>query len=281
LAIIDLKHGREERQVEAAAGRHFCGHGVFSRDGRLFYTTENDFEAGRGVIGVRDATAGYRQVSEFPSHGIGPHELLLGGDGRTLVVASGGILTHPDTGRTKLNPDTMSPSLAYLSAGTGELLAKNRLPEALHQLSIRHLTTTADGAIWLATQYEGASSDDPPLLGLHRPGESIRLLRAPSEVQQRMRNYCGSIASDSSGRFVAVSSPRGNLVTFWNAAGGFVGSTDAIDGCGVAPTRRPGEFLLTSGTGERWHYRVLDEQKKALGGGAPSNTRWDNHVSPV
>ena len=30
--------------------RHFHGHGVFSRDGRLLYTTENDFEAGRGVI---------------------------------------------------------------------------------------------------------------------------------------------------------------------------------------------------------------------------------------
>jgi len=136
LAIIDLQDSRLEREVEAAPGRHFCGHGVFSRDGGRFYTTENDFERGRGVIGVRDAADGYRQVAEFPSYGIGPHELLLGRDGRTLIVANGGILTHPDRGRVKLNLDTMSSSLACLSTATGKLLAEHRLPTELHHLEV-------------------------------------------------------------------------------------------------------------------------------------------------
>ncbi len=51
----------------AAPNRHFYGHGVFSPDGRLLYTTENDYENGAGVIGVRDAGAGYRQIGEFTS----------------------------------------------------------------------------------------------------------------------------------------------------------------------------------------------------------------------
>ncbi|MGB5832544.1 MAG: DUF1513 domain-containing protein, partial [Thiohalocapsa sp.] len=64
LAIIDLELGRLDRLVRAAPERHFCGHGVYARDGRLFYTSENDFARGRGAIGVRDALDGYRQVAE-------------------------------------------------------------------------------------------------------------------------------------------------------------------------------------------------------------------------
>jgi len=54
---------------------------------------------------------------------------------------------------------------------------------------------------------------------------------------------------------------------------------DMVDGCGVAPTEKPGELLLTSGTSERWRYRVLAGEKKALGGEVPANTRWDNHLA--
>jgi hypothetical protein len=55
------------------------------------------------VIGVRDASAGYRHIGELPSHGIGPHDLALLSDERTLVVANGGIRTHPDRRREELN----------------------------------------------------------------------------------------------------------------------------------------------------------------------------------
>ena len=53
------------RRIDAAAGRHFYGHGAFSPDGRYLFTSENDYEAGRGVLGVRDATDGYRQIGEL------------------------------------------------------------------------------------------------------------------------------------------------------------------------------------------------------------------------
>ena len=57
--------------------RHFFGHGAFSADGRLLYATENDYERARGMIGVRDATDGYRQIGEFPAHGMEPHDIAL------------------------------------------------------------------------------------------------------------------------------------------------------------------------------------------------------------
>ena len=73
------------------------------------------------MIGIRDAEDGYRQIGEFASQGIGPHELVLMPDGGTLAVANGGIRTHPDNDRAMLNLDTMQPSLAYLDLASGRL----------------------------------------------------------------------------------------------------------------------------------------------------------------
>jgi len=87
--------------------RHFFGHGVFSADGRLLYAAENDYQHKRGVIAVRDATDGYKQIGEFSAHGIEPHDIALLPDGRTLVIANGGIETHPDSGREELNLSEM------------------------------------------------------------------------------------------------------------------------------------------------------------------------------
>ena len=51
------------------------------------------------MIGVRDATDGYRQIGEFAAHGVEPHDIALLADGRTMVIANGGIRTHPDSRR--------------------------------------------------------------------------------------------------------------------------------------------------------------------------------------
>jgi len=42
--------------------RHFFGHGVFSADGKLLYTTDNDYQNARGMIG---ATDGYKQIVDL------------------------------------------------------------------------------------------------------------------------------------------------------------------------------------------------------------------------
>ena len=84
----------------------------------------------RGVIGVRDATAGYRQIGEFSAHGLEPHDIALLADGRTMVIANGGIQTHPDSGDDELNIPDMQPSLVYVDVETGELLEEQRLAPA-------------------------------------------------------------------------------------------------------------------------------------------------------
>ncbi len=159
--------------------RHFYGHGLFSADGRLLYATENDWEGERGVLGIYDVAAGYVRIGEIDTGGIDPHEAFLMRDGRTIVVANGGIATHPDFDRVKLNLATMEPSLAYLDAATGDLIESVALPATLHQLSLRHMAEAADGSIWFGGQYEGAATDRVDLVGRHRRGATPELVAAP------------------------------------------------------------------------------------------------------
>ena len=97
-AVVFDPAGREAPvTLTSVAGRHFFGHGVFSPDGRLLYATESDFEAAQGVVGIFDATDGYRRIGEFPTFGTGPHEMLLMPDGVTLGVAAPSSTLRPWT----------------------------------------------------------------------------------------------------------------------------------------------------------------------------------------
>ncbi|WP_292128082.1 DUF1513 domain-containing protein, partial [Mesorhizobium sp.] len=148
-AMVFDHTGREKPlTIASIAGRHFFGHGVFSPDGALLYATENDFDNASGVVGVYDARAKFSRVGEFPTYGMGPHELLLLADGRTLAIANGGIETHPDFGRAELNIATMKPSYTLVDRITGDLIEKHELPPALHQLSIRHMDRDQAGTVW-------------------------------------------------------------------------------------------------------------------------------------
>lgn len=279
---IDVAQGRVLHRIASVESRHFYGHGAFSPDGRLLYATENDFAGERGVIGVYDAANGYRRVAELPSHGIGPHELRLLADGTTLVVANGGILTRPDLPRVKLNIPTMSPSLAYIDRRDGRLLAEARLAPSLHQLSIRHLALGRGGMVAAVMQYEGPKGDLVPLVAVHRRGGEMRLFEGPEPVLQSMKGYCGSAAFDSGGTLLGVSSPRGGVLTFWEAATGrHLSSVAFEDGCGLAAAPEPGAFLASSGTGALSRIDARGGDRRPLPASGPAGARWDNHMACV
>ncbi|MEM8916137.1 MAG: DUF1513 domain-containing protein [Pseudomonadota bacterium] len=266
--IFDRIHGGTVKTIQAAEGRHFFGHGVFSPDGRLFYATENDFEGERGIIGIYDASAEYRRLGEWDSYGIGPHELILLPDGVTLAVANGGILTHPDLPRLKLNLASMEPSITFIDRRSGEVVGVLRAPRELHQLSLRHLAARADGTIAIAAQWEGPETETPPLVGVGAMNGSLRLVNAPQPTQIAMKHYCGSVAFNGSGTHFAVTSPRGDTVTYWHADGRFDRAETLADGGGVAPHRAG--FARSSGLGV-----LADASDRSV----QTDLAWDNHLT--
>lgn len=269
--------GLVRHRFDTPEGRHFFGHGVFDPTGRYLVATENDVEHGTGVLGLYDAADGYRRIGELPSFGIGPHDLTLLPDGKTLAVANGGILTRPETGRTPLNLDSMAPSLAYVELAGGKLVAERRLPPELNRLSIRHLAQGAGGVVAAGLQWEGEAGELVPLVALDR-GDGLRLLEAPAAELAPMVGYIGSVAFDSARTLLAASCPRGNRIAFWDvAAERFLRSVEIEDGCAVGPAGRPGTFLTATGTG--LVAEIAASTGEVLPMGAPLPVAYDNHLT--
>ncbi|MGB1027280.1 MAG: DUF1513 domain-containing protein, partial [Rhodospirillaceae bacterium] len=287
--VLDLPSGTPMRQIDAPSDRHFYGHGAFAADGSRLWVPENQFDAeDPGVIGVLDPQDGYRRIGSLPAHGIGPHEVALCPATGLLVVANGGIRTHPDLGRVKLNIGSMAPSLVHLDPQTGRMVHTATLPERWHHASIRHLAIAPDGTVVLALQWEGEQDADPPLVALLRPGETTpQLPEIPPEIRAAMRLYCGSAALDASGTIAAVSAPKGGVTVLIRVSDGqFLGAVPLPDGCGVAALggSQPGVFLATSGAGQMVTYTDHDVTPRTLEGGTSpwwSARRWDNHLIQI
>ncbi|MEM9106308.1 MAG: DUF1513 domain-containing protein, partial [Pseudomonadota bacterium] len=75
--VVDCSTGTVRTILSAPPGRHFYGHGVYSPDGAWMFTTENDYEAAKGVVGVWNVRDSYRRAGEFWSGGTGPHDIRL------------------------------------------------------------------------------------------------------------------------------------------------------------------------------------------------------------
>ena len=267
--VIDCATGVQKAALTAPAGRHFYGHGAFSADGSLLYTTENDYEAGRGRIGVWDVTSGYVRINEWDSGGIGPHDIKRLPNSDVLVVANGGIDTHPESGRTKLNIPTMKPNLSYVQEG--RVVEAVELKPEMHKNSIRHLAVSSNGRVAFGMQWQGDGLPQS-LVGHHRVSEQITLMQAQPNQMHDMQGYVGSIAYADDGETIVVTSPRGGTVQFYDAVSANLKASHWMaDVCGVAS--EADEFILTSGTGAL----ASLGQDGALAS-TSENVKWDNHL---
>lgn len=269
--VLDLDHPSAPHWIHARPDRHFYGHGCFSPDGRLLYATENDFDAARGVIGIYDGTQDFARVGEWVTGGIGPHELVLMPDGKTLAVANGGIETHPDYPRQKLNLPTMRSSLSLIRLHDGSLLHQAQLPDTYQQTSLRHLCAAGDGSIWLAGQHQGPATDPVEVLARFSPNGTLRPVDSAG-VSAASKRYLGSIQAGLDGRIIAVTGPRGGIAAIYDAATQALLRTYRIkDVCGIAPIEDG--FLFSDGLGRLWQ----DGQRI----GAPQDGAWDNHLALI
>jgi uncharacterized protein len=246
---VDLARFERSAEFEASAGRHFFGHGVFADEGRLFLTTENDSEAPRGLIGVREATRGYRHVGEWDCGGVGPHDLALSADGRFLLVANGGIDMSQDFGRAKLNEGLIASTIARIDLATGRLSTLVRLEPENASLSIRHLAVLDNGAVVFGCQETMRDGVTRPLVGVLDGADSVRWLSAPEGGWQTLAGYIGEAAVDGSGGAIAATAPLAGLCVTWNAATGNADSSQALsDCCGLGGL--DAGFVVTSGRGD-------------------------------
>ena len=277
--VFDMATGDVTARLVVPDGRHLCGHGIHTADGRLFLATETDWEGERGLLGVYDVANGYRRVAEWESGGLDPHDVRVLPDGRHAVVANGGILTHPDAPGAKLNLADMDSSLAVIDLRDGSIVRQHRLSPELFQLSIRHLAVGAEGDVAFAMQYEGPSMDSVPLGGILRRDGRGELLDMPREDLRALRHYFGSMASDDGGTIFGMTSPRGGKAVFFRYAdGAYLGARDLSDVCPIAADPGvPGQFYLAGGHGGIAVVRPKGVVRE-LSGALAEQAHWDNHM---
>lgn len=280
LVLVRLGDGQVVARHKIQSPRHLYGHGLWMPDGEHILTVENDYDAGRGVVAVRDRQLDV--VALFDSGGIGPHQLAWLEPGKTIVVANGGLLTHPAKPRQKLNKDNFVSNLTIIDVVSGELIGSVAGP--VPAASMRHLTVLADGRVFVGYQYEGSKLQTVPLVGVLDPRRmQIAHPEADDATWLKMQHYVASVAASPDGATALATCPRGHCVTVWDLNGmGHVCTHVVRDTAGVDWDARNARFALTSGVGFAGAlapHRLLAADMLSLP--AYRGWRWDNHVTIV
>jgi hypothetical protein len=270
LMRMDVQRGRALQWHTMEDDRYLGGHAALSASGKTFFTTETDGETGQGLIAERDLQS-LAKLREFPSGGIGPHALLLEPAG-TLLVANGGILNLPETGRRKLNVGRMESNLTRIDVATGTVLAQYRLADSF--LSLRHLAIAPSGTVAVALQAEhadAAARTQAPALALLE-GEQLRTVpwNAPTHAPPAWDGYAGDVCC-AANRFW-VSAPHAGWLGSWSAQGDDSRS-QALPGAGALAVA--GEHWVVGGDASALAYRHGGEQPQRYTVAMP----WDNHAA--
>lgn len=276
LYVVDLKNQQLQQVVSSAAGRHFYGHGIFSADGQYLYTTENAYQQKHGVIGVYD-TSDFCRVTEFHSGGIGPHQLAMLSDNKTLVIAGGGILTHPDQPRKELNLETMQSSLIYLDSHSGQVI--DQFLPSLAQMSIRHLAVSDKDQVIMGVQFQGARSELLPLVLSHQGETQLQPMIANDSHWLSQNQYIASIAIDNKRQIAITTSPRGNSITLWDMRNrNLLASHGLRDVAGAEFSPTTDQFIVSNGGGEVFSINP-DAPEQLQNYFVNRALRWDNHLA--
>lgn len=280
--VVDLDEARVVRRLVLDTGTAFQGHGCFTPDGAYLFTSEATVDDARGRIGVWDART-YQRLDAMDSGGVGPHEIALRPDSNLLVVANGGLLTRPETGRAVLNLDTMTSSLTYLDPWAARVVDAVGVDEP--KSSIRHFDVLADGTVVFGVQVQRAAAGHErvvPLGFVHRLGDPVQALEEPSGIVAALQDYVGSVAIAPGSRVVGLTSPRGDVAAFWDVDHGlFVGHHRLADVCGIAASSDGDRFILTSSTGEVRTLNAADLFEERALRRHLDQVVWDNHVLAV
>ncbi len=277
---IDFINGVITHEISAQSHSHFYGHGIISEKHNVLLTSENDFASGNGLIVVRD-TQTYQVLEQYYSGGIGPHQLKLMPNGNSIVIANGGIQTHPEQPRKKLNIDTMASNLAYLNINSGKVEGAYSLDN--HKLSIRHLSVSKQGKVIAGLQYQGAKTDLVPLAISHHGEGSLTYLSASEHIWRQMNQYTASVCIDDKLDISAISCPRADLITYWSLKNDeYLSSEKFSDGAGLTYIDK---IYATSGKGHFITSKLARSSQNGDSNSVKSSSfsglKWDNHLTHI
>ena len=110
--FFDVSSSQRIKRIEPSKDHHFYGHALFPPMALSSLHRKITIQLAKEGSFIRDWPSG-NILQSFNSNGIGPHESVFLND-QVLIIANGGLMTHPREDRDILNLDTMQPNVTYL-----------------------------------------------------------------------------------------------------------------------------------------------------------------------
>jgi uncharacterized protein len=240
-AEFDLKTGELRQFIRPAAGRWFYGHGAYSTDAKLLFSTETVNATGEGRVGVRDA-ASFKSLEDFPTFGENPHDCRLVEGGRVLVITNGG-------GKAGQGDQ---PCMTWVDVETRKLLRRQDIQG--ERQNAGHFSITDTGALAVVSAPRaGLGENELGGVSLRsRSDDALGLLAEPRDVTARMTGEALSVEIHEPSGTVAVTHPMGGMMTFWSLADhALVKQHDFERPRGVTLSRDGARFIVSQGTQAR------------------------------
>ena len=219
--LVDLRERVVLGPIETSPSRRFYGHGAFSADGSLLYSTESLIEEDfAGVLVVRDART-LAELGTVPTYGAAPHDCQLVDGGRTMVVANGG---------GQISGGAV-PCVSYIDVASERLLDRVELESPRFNAGHLALTPTGDLAVVSAPR-DGLPAPNQQLgaVTLRPSGQPPRTLTEPAAVVGRMLGETLSVVVNEADRVVLATHPLGNCVSVWGLDDGACLGTIELSG---------------------------------------------------
>ena len=177
----------------------------------------------------------------------------------------------------------MSSNVSLLDTQTGYVKASHLSHHT--KASLRHMDISQSGIIAIASQVQRKhvkNLGSIPLTLLIHPNGKLMPLTAPEQLLKKMNDYVGSVRINNKHQTVAFTSPRGDLVLFWNInSGAFLGHHFFHNVCGLTVSTNEEYFVLSNSAGKirQVHGDSLIENRD-LRQSFPQ-IQWDNHMLTV
>jgi hypothetical protein len=237
---LDLAARRVTRAITSPGGRHFYGHGAFSRDGSVLFATETSLDTHDGLVSIRDATT-FQELGQFPTYGKNPHDCHLIDEGKTLAMTNGG--------GTLLESGDALPNVTFVDARSTKLLEK--LTFDTPRINAGHLALTRGrDLVAISAPRDGLPKDALGGVTIRKGSGPFVTMTEPKDVIARMVGESLSLCILEESAIVGVTNPDGNVVTFWNLnEGRFVKKLDVPAPRGLTKTLDSEYLALGYGAG--------------------------------
>ncbi len=237
---INLHTGAVNRLISPVHGQLFYGHGVFSTDGKVFYTTETRIADQVGVMVIRDSRT-TEVIGEFPTYGENPHECHLVDQGQTLLVTNGGGAIGTEK----------RANISSIDIASRKLIRKWVVPN--DEWNAGHVAPYGDrtesGLVVVSAPRRGLS--DQRLGGISVLGDDgkLKAVGGPEEILKKLQGEALSVCIHHERGIFGVTHPLGNLLTFWSLADHrFKAALPMERPRGLTLNRKRSAFLVSFGT---------------------------------